>query len=312
MIKNIITLTLTGLTVCCGGFSGMADQTAQTAAVVVPTIAIMPFESRLTGASMEGVGGSVADLLSAQMSETGEFELADRGELNKIMGELKLSASGLVTKETQLKIGQLAGAKIIITGSIFKSGTKNYIVAKVIGVETSRVIGASVSGPAAPADLVPELKKKVAAIVSANVAKLLPPPEDGTSIINELKKEIKDAAGKKVFVKIQEHTILNVDPAAETEMKKMLQALGFTVVESPEQADFRITGEGLAENSGQFKEFFSATARIEVNLHAKDGRLIASDRQVETLAGPALNIACKEALARTSMVLAKRIFPQIK
>ncbi len=313
MVKRIIIGTLVGLAVYGGGFLRAADKPADKTAIAVPTIAVMPFECRISGSAAEGLGRSVADLLSSQMSETGEFELADRGEINKIMGELKLSTSGLVTKESQLKIGQLTGAKIIITGSVFKNDDKNYVVAKIIGVETSRVIGASVSGSASPVELIPELKAKVAGIITNNAAKLLPAMVDRPSLVDELKKEIGDsAANKSVFVKIQERTLLNIDPAAETEMKKLLLALGFKVVETPEQADFRITGEGLAENSGHFKEFFSATARLEINLRARDNRLIASDRQVETVAGPAVNIASKDALAQAALILAKRIVPQIK
>ena len=313
MVKRIIIGTLVGLAVYGGGFLRAADKPADKTAIAVPTIAVMPFECRISGSAAEGLGRSVADLLSSQMSETGEFELADRGEINKIMGELKLSTSGLVTKDSQLKIGQLTGAKIIITGSVFKNDDKNYVVAKIIGVETSRVIGTSVSGTSSPVELIPELKTKIAGIVLKNSTKLLPALADHPSVVDELKKEIGESpANKSVFVKISERTQLNVDPAAETEMKKLLLALGFKVVETPDQADFRITGEGLAETSGHFKEFFSATARLEINLHAKDGRLIASDRQVETIAGPATNIASKDALAQTALILAKRIVPQMK
>lgn len=323
MDKRAIVGTLIGLGVLCGNGLYAQDKAAAPppapAAVVVtkqapvvPTIAIMPFECRLTGSAAEGMGSSVADLLTSQMSETGEFELADRGEINKIMGELKLNSSGLVTKETQLKIGKLIGAKIIITGSIFKNGDKNYIVAKIIGVETSRVIGVSASGVGAALEMVPELKTRIAEKIMTDTAKLLPPVLERPGVLEELKKEIGDVSGRSVYVKISERTLLNVDPAAETEFKKLLLALGFKVVESPDQADFRITGEGLAENSGQFKEFFSSTARIEIHLHAKDNRLIASDRQVETVAGPAINIASKDALAQTALILARRIIPQIK
>ncbi len=314
MVKRTIFSALIGWFVCVGG--GLAAQNNAAVPVkapqIIPTIAVLPFECRLTGSAAEGMGSSVADLLTGQMTETGEFDLVDRGEIGKVMSELKLSASGLVSKDTQLKVGHLVGAKIIITGSIFKSSDKNYVVAKIIGVETSRVTGASASGAGTALDLVPELKARIADKLMTESAKLLPPVLDRPSVQDELKKEIGDVSGRSVYVKISERTLLNVDPAAETEFKKLLLALGFKVVESPDQADFRITGEGLAENSGEFKGFFSSTARIEIHLHAKNGRLIASDRQVETVAGPAINIASKDALAQTALVLARRIIPQIK
>ena len=317
MGKRTIIGTLIGLSLFGGSMTGLyaEDKPAATTGnkqVVIPTIAIIPFASRLTGSSNEGIGNSIADLLTGQMSESGEFDLADRSEIDKALGELKLSASGLVAPESQLKIGQLIGAKIIITGSVFKSSDKNYIVAKIIGVETTRVLGASVSGTGAPLDLVPELKAKIAEKIKAQSATLLPPILNTPSVLEELKKEIGSGNGQKVYVKINERTALNIDPAVEIEFKKLLLGLGFDVVDTTVSADFRITGEGLAENSGEFKGFYSATARVEISLTAKNGQLIAADRQVETVAGPAENIACKDALMQSALVLARRIIPQMK
>jgi len=300
------------LTVCLlGGGLGMAGEPAATSSTTpIPTIAVLPFESKV---AKEGVGSAIADLLTVKLGESGDMELADRVSIDKTMAELNLSASGLVGKDSQVKIGQLVGARIIITGSVFKSGdNKSYIVAKVIGVETSLVKGCSVSGIGDPLEMVPDLSNRIQATIRKNVAALLPPVLTRPTILEELKKSYGSGSGKKVYVKVSEQTAQNIDPAAETELQKLLQSLEFTVVESPDQADFRITGDGIAEQSGHFKGFFSATARLELRLYAKDGTLIASDRQVETVAGPAANVAAKEALAQAALALSKRLVPQIK
>lgn len=326
MGKKAIGATLIGLAVLCSNpsFLRAAEQPAAAAAaqtkeqpaaaanqMVIPTIAIIPFSSRLTGSSEEGIGNSIADLLTGTMSATGEFDLADRSDINKVMGELKLSASGLVSKESQLKLCQLIGAKIIITGSVFKGGQKNYIVAKIIGVETSRVIGVSSSGPGTPLDLVPTLSTKISEKIKAQSQTLLPPTLTQPDVLTELKKKIGSGNGKKIYVNVNEQTVVNIDPAVNTELKHLLLKLGFKIAEIPNQADFRITGEGLAEESGEFKGFYSATARLELNVYRQD-QLIAADRQVETVAGPAINIAAKNALAQAALALARRIIPELK
>ena len=208
----------------------------ETASLPVPTIAVLPFDSRGARAQDENLGKSIAELLSVELATQGDFELVERAELDKILTELHLSATGLVDKETQLKLGQLTGAKILITGSVFR---KVYVK-----------ISESISAPA-------------------------------------------------------------IDPAAETELKKLLIALGFEVVEDRQDAEFLFLGEGLATDSGRYQNFSSSTARLELNLY-KGKQILLSDRQKETVAGPSYVIAAKDALARCSLELARRMLPALK
>ncbi len=315
MRKTFITSLLAGFFLACiAPVNATAAEAAkpQQETITVPTIAVLPFANRIRGASSQGVGESVSEILTTELSSVGEYDLADRTDITKIMDELNLSASGMVDKASQLKIGYLVGARIIITGSVFQSGKNNYIVAKIIGVETSRVVGCSIKGVDNPVDMISKLTPLISAKIQKNAKKLLPTIPEPDAVIKKLKEQIGDVKGTKVYVHIQERSIVNIDPAAETEMKKLLLALGFDVVESADKADFRITGEGLAENSGQFKQFFSATARIEINIHNKSDKLIASDRQVETVASPAVSIAAKQALAQASLIIAERLIPKLK
>ena len=77
-----------------------------TASLPVPTIAVLPFDSRGARAQDENLGKSIAELLSVELATQGDFELVERAELDKILTELHLSATGLVDKETQLRIPQ--------------------------------------------------------------------------------------------------------------------------------------------------------------------------------------------------------------
>ena len=62
--------------------------------------------------------------------------------------EQELNLSGAIKPGEATRVGQLTGAKLLITGSVVQVDKSIYLVAKVIGTETSRVAGASVRGKA--------------------------------------------------------------------------------------------------------------------------------------------------------------------
>lgn len=283
----------------------------ETASLQVPTVAVLPFDSRGARAQDENLGSSIAELLSAELAAQGDFELVERAELDKILTELHLSATGLADKETRLRLGQLTGAKILISGSVFRSGDNNYVVAKLIGVETSKVLPAAAKGNSAAAELVPELAAKVAGQLTSRSQQLMPRPKTALSVAGELSETVK-GNGRKVHVKIAENiSTPAIDPAAETELKKLLIALGFEVTENRQDAEYLFLGEGLAADSGRYRNFSSSTARLELNLY-KGKQLLLSDRQKETVAGASYVIAAKDALAQGSLNLARRMLPALK
>ncbi len=107
-------------------------------------LAIMPFKTR--GDEVEGMGEKISDLMFANLVVDPALFLIDREDLNEVLGVAELSLSGLVNPAEATQVGQLTGAKLLVTGSVFEVGDQLYLVAKVIGTETSRVVGASVKG----------------------------------------------------------------------------------------------------------------------------------------------------------------------
>ena len=280
--------------------------------VTVPTVAVLPFEARDRQAASTDMGKSVAELLNVALMESGNADMVERAELDAALNELQLSAVGLTSKESQVKLGRFIGAKILITGSLFKSGSKNFVIVKIIGTETSRVMGASASGSENFTDLVPMLAPKVSAILEKQSAKLLPQELDNDTVTIQLKKIVKGNK-RKVFVKVKEDIAVAVpDPAAETELKKLLLALDFQVVNTRSEADFAITGEAIAANAGSFHKFTSAASRLELSIFNKDKKLLATSAARETLAGGTYIIAAKEAIAQTALKLAGELFPVMK
>lgn len=278
----------------------------------VPTVAVLTFESRSRQAENEKAGKSMSELLFVQLLENGCVDLVERAELDKALDELHLSATGMTSKESQVKLGQLIGAKILITGSVFESGKKHFAVAKIIGTETSRVKGCSVSGTGDYLDLVPELAEKVTAILEKDAEKLLPRKATHFSAADRLS-AIK-GNGRKVFIEVKEDIQMPLpDPASEIALKKLLLSLDFQIVKSRSEADFAIICEALASSAGQYHKFNSAQARVELSVYkVKDDKMLAVGARKETLAGATYAIAAKDAINQATLTLAAKVLQCLK
>ncbi len=280
--------------------------------VTVPTVAVLPFEARERQAESDNAGKSVAELLSVALMERGVADMVERAELEAALKELQLSVTGLTSKENQTKLGKLIGAKILITGSIFRSGEKNFVVAKVIGTETSRVLGASASSSGEFTEMVPELAQKVAMVIEKSSDKLLPKELNTTSTALKLADTVK-GQGRKLFIQVKEDISVSApDPAAEIELRKLALALGFEVVPTRDAADFALIGEAIASNSGTYQRFTSAAARVELSIFSRDKKLVAAGSAKDTVAGGSYVIAAKSAIAQATLSLAEELFPAMK
>lgn len=289
---------------------------AQTAegvpSILVPTVAMLPFEARGRQAENDQSGKSVSDLLFVNLLENGIADLVERADLDKALNELNLSAVGLTSPESQLQLGRLIGAKILISGSLFETGGKKYVVAKVIGTETSRVLGCSVNGRGEYADLAPELAKKVAKVLEKDVDKLLPAKMTERSALDKLS-EVK-GNDRPVYLSISEDIQVSApDPATEIELKKLLLALGFKVVDTRSEAAYAIICEAVASNAGQYQKFSSASARVEMSIYSgKDNKLLAAGATKETIASATYIIAAKDAITQATLRLAGQLMTHMR
>lgn len=88
-------------------------------------IAVMDFEDK-SGHSYRWrrVGKGMADMLTTALFQTGRYIVVERAELDKVLREQRLGASGAVTPGTAAKLGRLIGAAVIVTGSVTEFGAK--------------------------------------------------------------------------------------------------------------------------------------------------------------------------------------------
>jgi hypothetical protein len=280
-------------------------------------VAIFDFDS--SDESVNGLGPKVATIVNANLSADPNIITVERAELNKVLGEHELGLSGTVSPDTAAKVGQLTGAKVLVTGRVFESDNQLFLVAKVIGTETGRVYGELVTGPTegSLADLSSRLAQKIANEVEQKGDTLVAKVKTHDDYVTAIKKAL---GGKKlpvVSVKITEQhisPIVIIDPAAQTEMALLLRESGFTVVDdqSTNKPDVEITGEAISEFGMQKGNLVSCRARIEVTAHdVASGKILAEDRQTSVGVDLAEAIAGKTALQNGADVLAERVIPQL-
>jgi len=280
------------------------------------TVAVLDFQA---GDKLERKGAEAALLLSAKLSASPDILLVERQEIEKALGEQEIGLAGTVTPDTAAKVGQLVGAKVIVTGRVFDAGDKVFLVAKIISVETSRVYGETATFPDIKAldKGVDDLAEKVQKVIAARSDTLVAPKVDRSAVVAELKKSLEGKHLPVVSVSIPEQHIGRpiVDPAAQTEMKLVLQEVGFTVLDSAETAkrpDVQITGEAFSEMGMRKGNLVSGLARVEVKVvNAKSGDLIAVDRQRGVAVDLGENVAAKEALQNAGWDIIVRLIPKI-
>jgi hypothetical protein len=233
------------------------------------TVAVFDFDAHDPGVS--DLGPKVATLLNATLSAEQNLITVERAELAKVLGEQELSLSGTVSPETAAKIGNITGAKILITGRIFMVDKDTVLVAKIISSETSRVYGEMVKGRGSPVDLSSDLARKISTTITTKGETLIAKPQTREERISKIKDQLKDARRPTVFVKIAERHFgapAN-DPAAETELSNLLQSTGFAVVDSESKADVVISGEAFSAAATRKGNLHICKARVEVKAVAR-------------------------------------------
>jgi len=68
------------------------------------------------------VGEGMADMLVTALVKTGQYQVMERQELNKIMQEQQLGMSGVVTQQTAAQVGKALGVELAIFGSVTEFG----------------------------------------------------------------------------------------------------------------------------------------------------------------------------------------------
>lgn len=120
-----------------------ADDIGQRAAVAisslpVSSLLVLPF------AYADGVpcaeGALLAERVSTSLSALEGVSLVDRTQLERILEEQRLSASGLVNPASAIHVGKLMGAAAILSGSVTDLGENLEVHARITATESGEVL----------------------------------------------------------------------------------------------------------------------------------------------------------------------------
>ena len=70
----------------------------------------------------KGVGEGVSDMLITELVKTGNYRVMERTEIDEIMKEQQLGASGFVTQESAAEVGKLLGVELAVLGAVTEFG----------------------------------------------------------------------------------------------------------------------------------------------------------------------------------------------
>ena len=260
-------------------------------------------------------GNKVTALITADLSAESDLAMVERSELKKALGEQSLGLSGMVNSDQAAKIGQLTGAKVLVSGQVIKIDAQHLVVvANIVGTETGRLFAEKAEGaPQNLTDLTAELSRKIAQNIREHAATFVVETQSHEEYLQRIVNSIKGTNRPTVLVEfrfpssVRQHT-------ANTEMGLILQRAGFTVVDakSDQKPDVEITGMAASETARNKNDLYSARTVIEAKVQdRRTGRIIAVDRQVGEAVEAGNMTAWRSSTTKAVDALAERLLPQL-
>ena len=230
------------------------------------SVGVLPFSET---DETKSLGASASQLVSAQLASSARMVMVERSDLDSVLSEQGMGLSGAVDPGSAAKVGQLAGAQLLVSGRVFKAGASTFCVAKAISVATGRSLPVQVEvkdddWAGATAKIASDLEIK---IIEA-AADMFPQIESPDARLDRLKKLVAGKVLPKVHVRIPEQHLSRAvpDPAVQTEIEYTLRQLGAVVVTKEQDADVVVSGEAFSERAAQVSGLVSCRARCEINL----------------------------------------------
>lgn len=302
-------ISLLAFVICAGSLARAGEPQPVTVAV---------YDFRPTSAILHDTAQRTTALVTADLSADTNLALIERAQLSKALSEQAFGLSGMVNSEVAAKIGQITGAKVLVSGQVLR--TENHrlvIIANIVGTETARLFAVQAEGPSS-GDLVKttsELAQKISKTILEKSANLLAArPESRDERIERILKSIEGTNRPSVSISI---VFLSLDnkshsAASEDELGTILLKAGFPVVDqnSEQKPDILITGVANYDQGTQHGDLFTSGGETELKVQErKSGRIIAFERQESTVTDSSKRVANRAAQANAMDGLAEKILP---
>jgi TolB-like protein len=104
-------------------------------------IAVLPF--RELDGQPTVLGTYISEEMVTHLFSIGGIEIVERSMLDKLIGELKLSQTGIIDPETAKKVGKVAGVDAIVTGSITDLQSYVALNCRLIDAQNGKIFAAA-------------------------------------------------------------------------------------------------------------------------------------------------------------------------
>jgi TolB-like protein len=137
-----------------------------------PGVAVLPFESGGSPgrdpAEVESLRRGIAGLLVSELKQRADLRLVEREETQRMLEEQALGSIGRVDAATAARVGQMIGARYMITGTFIDLYGEFRLDARVIDVETSVILHSVTNDPKyrQGTDLIPMIRSLAERIVA--------------------------------------------------------------------------------------------------------------------------------------------------
>ena len=107
----------------------------------VPSLAVMYFDNLPDPQDKNHTGEMLTNLLITSLSQAKGLEVISREQLYKILEDIKLSDSKIITKKTAIRVAQSAGISTILVGHILQDEPSLSVTVQLIDVNSGHVLG---------------------------------------------------------------------------------------------------------------------------------------------------------------------------
>lgn len=132
-------------------------------------VAVLYFENQ-GQPNLEALKVGLAQMLVTDIKSSGDVDVVERQRLQAVLDELDLGHKGLTSEATAAKVGKLLGAQYLVMGTYFELMGTLRIDARVVDVETGRIVHAYGANDATTKFLT--IEKDIAGSLAASLADL--------------------------------------------------------------------------------------------------------------------------------------------
>jgi curli biogenesis system outer membrane secretion channel CsgG len=139
-MQRIFRLALTAVTF----LTALGAPSLRAAAPAPPaTVAILYFDYEGKTPGLEVLRKGLAQMLITDLSSSPAFQIVERERLEALLAEQKLAATGKLDPATATRVGRLLGARYMVMGGYFDLNDALRVDARLVEVETGRIVGTS-------------------------------------------------------------------------------------------------------------------------------------------------------------------------